>query len=200
MKFDYDLYLSGCLIFPIFVTVIAVPGLISCVKKVLGIVIEQRESRGNLDGFLIGIIISCVCCALSIGPLLSGGLCLLVERESDAIEIQGEITQIREMPRIIFPALTNDYDSEKVGVRIVVDDEEYILPTRGTLQVGDYATVRYLPQSGYVLHISSEPHEGEMPPHSHDRNIESVLAWMVIIVIAFIYFLQKRKKTRIIRA
>ena len=194
MIFDYDLYLRGCLIFPIFVAAIAVPGLVSCVKNMWIIVLVRKEKPGDHLQLLAGIIVSCICCVLSIGPLLSGGLYLLVEKESDAIEIQGEITQIKEMPRMVLPALNNNYGFDKVGVSIVVDGQKCALPTSGILQVGDYATVRYLPQSGYVMDISIKSQEGEVTLQSPNRHIESVLAWMVIFVIAFMYFGLKRKK------
>ena len=92
---------------------------------------------------------------MEIGVLLNGGIYLRDEKETDAIEIQGEISKIRGLGQFSFPVVKGDYKhEEKNGYEFTINEIQCKAVLKGSLEVGDYVTVKYLPKSGYVLYIA----------------------------------------------
>ena len=97
------------------------------------------------------------------GYLLDGGIYLRDEKETDAIEMQGEISDIRGLGEFTFPVVKGDYDYDKVnGYEFVIDGVHCKAVLKGSLEVGDYVTVKYLPKSGYVLYIGKTEEESDI--------------------------------------
>ena len=112
-------------------------------------------SSRDVINFLLVVTVCAFFLCTSVGRLLHGGIHLVYERESNVVEFQGEILEIKELGRCSFPELKSEYGhDEKNGVLFVIDGVECTAVTRGTLEVGDNVTVSYLPQSGYVLSIT----------------------------------------------
>ena len=155
MQFSYSQYLRGCLVIPILVSVFALcaltPSAFRCISSVFRHKFSSREASSLASTALILFLI----CGTHIGQLLHGGIHLIYERESDAVEFQGEIAEIRELREYAFPRLKTEYgEGSRNGVEFVIDGIECSAPTSGTLRVGDYVTVRYLPECGYILSIT----------------------------------------------
>lgn len=92
---------------------------------------------------------------MNVGRLLHGGIHLIYEREADAIELQGEISEIRGLGRFSFPELESEYGyGETNGVQFTIDGIECSAIVQGSLEVGDQVIVVYLPKSGYILSIA----------------------------------------------
>lgn len=154
MSFEYIQYVKGCLVFPIFVSLSALALILSATLHFSTTYFQHKLLSRNAIGFLLSIIICGFFLCMNIGRILHGGIHLIYEREQDAIEIQGEITNIHELGRFSFPELESDYENgEANGVQLTIDGIRCTAITQGYLTIGDKVTVLYLPQSGYVLSI-----------------------------------------------
>ena len=110
--------------------------------------------------FFLFLIVVPQLLALNIGYLTFGGIYLPKEKEDDAIILQGEISEIKELSRYEFPNPTKYHELR--GIQFTVNGVECAAPIKGSLEVGDTVEVVYLPKSGYVLSIqeiepSTEP-------------------------------------------
>ena len=76
------------------------------------------------------------------------------ERESSAVELRGEITEIIGLDRYSFPEFKTEYVYDnKNGVQLIINGVKCTAVTQGTFEVGDKVIIMYLPRSGYVLEI-----------------------------------------------
>lgn len=155
MHFEYTQYVRGCLIIPIFVSLFALSMLISTASHFVTVMIQQKLSSRDVINLLLAVLVCSFFLCMNVGRLLHGGIHLTYERESNAVELQGEILEIKELGRYSFPELKTEYGyGETNGVQFVIDGVECTAVTRGTLEVGDNVTVTFLPQSGYILSIT----------------------------------------------
>ncbi len=155
MHFEYTQYVRGCLIIPIFVSLFALSMLISAASHFVTVIIQQKLSSRDVINLLLAVLVCVFFLCMNVGRLLHGGIHLTYERESNAVELQGEILEIKELGRYSFPELKTEYGyGETNGVQLVIDGVECTAVTRGMLEVGDNVTVTFLPQSGYILSIT----------------------------------------------
>lgn len=154
MNFEYTQYARGCLIIPILVSLFALSMLISAVSHFITVIIEHKLSSRDGINLLLPVLICSFLLCMNAGRLLHGGIHLIYERESNAVELQGEILEIRELGRYSFPELKTEYGHDVTnGIQFLIDGVECTAITRGTLAVGDKVTVIFLPRSGYILSI-----------------------------------------------
>ena len=155
MHFEYTQYVRGCLIIPISVSLFALSMLISTASHFVTVMIRQKLSSRYVINLLLAVLVCSFFLCMNVGRLLHGGIHLIYERESNAVELQGEILEIKELGRYSFPELKTEYGyGETNGVQFVIDGVKCTAVTRGTLEVGDNVTVTFLPQSGYILSIT----------------------------------------------
>ena len=155
MHLEYTQYVRGCLIIPISVSLFALSMLISTASHFVTVMIKQKLSSRDVINLLLAVLVCSFFLCMNVGRLLHGGIHLIYERESNAVELQGEILEIKELGRYSFPELKTEYGyGETNGVQFVIDGVECTAVTRGTLEVGDNVTVTFLPQSGYILSIT----------------------------------------------
>lgn len=155
MHFEYTQYVRGCLIIPIFVSLFALSMLISAASHFVTVITQQKLSSRDVINLLLAVLVCGFFLCMNVGRLLHGGIHLTYERESNAVELQGEILEIKELGRYSFPELKTEYGyGETNGVQLVIDGVECTAVTRGILEVGDNVTVTFLPQSGYILSIT----------------------------------------------
>lgn len=155
MQFSYSQYLRACLIVPLLISIFALCVLTPPAFRLLLSIFRHKFSIQEASDFATTALILVLICGTNVGHLLNGGLHLIYEREYDAVEFQGEIAEIHSLGQFSFPRLRTEYDQGKHdGVEFIIDGTECTAPTSGTLAVGDYVTVIYLPQSGYVLSIT----------------------------------------------
>ena len=155
MHFEYTQYVRGCLIIPIFVSLFALSMLISIASHFLTGIIQQKLSSRDVINLMLAVLVCSFFLCMNVGRLLYGGIHLTYERESNAVELQGEILEIKKLGRYSFPEFKTKYGyGETNGVQFVIDGVECTAVTRGTLEVGDNVTVTFLPKSGYILSIT----------------------------------------------
>ena len=129
--------------------------LISAASHFVTVIIQQKLSSRDVINILLAVLVCGFFLCMNVGRLLHGGIHLTYERESNAVELQGEILEIKELGRYSFPKLKTEYGyGETNGVQLVIDGVECTAVTRGILEVGDNVTVTFLPQSGYILSIT----------------------------------------------
>ena len=154
MYFDYDGYVLGCLTLPIQQLIFAVFAIV---------LIILCKSWANLPrgatvlSIIAGLGIGVFAC-MYIGQLRHGGIYLYREIEADAVQMQGYITEIDELGIYSFPIIECDYyENPKYGdpngYEFTINGILCTAPTNGSLKVGDYVEVEYLPKSGYILYI-----------------------------------------------
>jgi len=154
MNFEYTQYVRGCLIIPVFVSLFALPMIVSAVVDLITVIIHQKLSSRAVVNFLFSVLVCGFFLCMNAGRLLHGGIHLIYEKESDAVEVQGKILEIKELGRYSFPELETEYESSETnGVQFLIDGVECTAVTRGALEVGDNVTVTFLPKSGYILSI-----------------------------------------------
>lgn len=92
------------------------------------------------------------------GQLSHGGIYLFWEKESDAVEMQGKITEITGLSNYSLPIIECDYYEnmkygDPTGYEFTINGIQCTAPVKGSLKVGNYVLVTYLPKSGYILYI-----------------------------------------------
>ena len=152
---DYQLYKAGCFGCPAF-SAIAFSITILLHGAWLVYVAWSRKWDWRKNGFHLFLLIGFgVLVAIQIGVLYNGGIYLREEKETDAVEMQGEITNIEGLGEFSFPRIQDDYEyDEKNGYKFTINGVQCTFVAKGSLEVGDYVTVKYLPKSGYILYIA----------------------------------------------
>ena len=158
MYFDYAGYVRECLNIPLEDLISIILGTLAAI--IVGI--SMRRTLRTLPGIRLIILIVVLgtieSMYLYIGRLSYGGIYLLREKESDAVEMQGEITEITGLNYYSFPRIECDYyDNLKygdpTGYEFTINGIQCTAPVKGSLKVGNYVSVTYLPKSGYILYI-----------------------------------------------
>lgn len=142
---------------PISVSLFSISILISAVSNFIGVMLQRKVCSRDVVSFMLVVIVCCFFLCMNIGRMLHGGIHLIYERESDAIELQGIIEEIEELDRFSFPELKTEYGyNETNGVKVLINGVECIAVTKGTLDIGDNVIVTFLPQSRYILSIRGQ--------------------------------------------
>lgn len=156
MCFEYSQYVRGCLGIPASVAIFAAIMLALESASFIKHFISHNVHLCDVMKYVLLLIGCLFFLCMNVGRLIHGGIYLLKERESDAIVIQGQITEIEGLGRFAFPELKSQYGyGETNGVQVTINGIQCQMPVKGSFEVGDYVVVSYLPQSGYVLSILS---------------------------------------------
>ena len=154
MYFDYSLYVDVCLIE-------ACQGFVLCVLGFIILITYFIEKSRKEDlsivycAFFAFIIMGNVIGILQCGGKLIHGINLIKEKEEDAVEIYGEISNKKGINDFTRRLVGDKYGYDEIsGTIFTIDGIKCTAPLNCGLEVGDYVTVRYLPKSGYILYIS----------------------------------------------
>lgn len=160
MYFDYAGYVRECLNLPleglIFFNILGMVVLI-----IVGFHMKKIYFPGKWFLILIVGLGTIESGYEDVGQLKYGGIYLLWEKESDAIQTQGNITEIAELNEYSFPRIECDYyenlkRGDPEGYEFTINGIQCAAPVKGSLEVGDYVSVTYLPKSRYILYIGEE--------------------------------------------
>lgn len=158
MYFDYYQYYRGCLIVSIFLVLFILCMLVPTVLYYTRVALRKCISLRDGMKCVLFVLICGFSLCMNVGILLHGGIYMLNEKETDAVEMQGYISDIRGLGRFAFPKLKSDYGyGETNGVEFTINGVQCTAIVKGSLEVGDYVSVVYLPKSGYVLFIAEVP-------------------------------------------
>ena len=155
MYFDYMGYVRECFNVPTRRLILNFLGIIILImiafrKKII------FHGKCILILFIMLGTIESVC--QNIGQLHHGGIYLYREVAADAVQMQGYITEINGLGIYSLPIIECDYYEnlkygDPNGYEFIINGISCTAPTKGSLEVGDYVKVEYLPKSGYILHI-----------------------------------------------
>ncbi len=166
MYFDYAGYVRECLNFPLWGFIMF--NLLDVVLIIIYLFYMKHKKKTFPFPFpvkqlliLIVVLSSIDSACLFIGQLKHGGVYLLWEKEVDAIQIQGCITKIDPLNSYSLPIIECDYyenmkRGDPTGYEFTINGIQCTAPVKGSLEVGDYVSVTYLPKSGYILYIGEE--------------------------------------------
>lgn len=164
MSISYQLYESSCFRIPAIYAAALSSGILVHGMWLAYIAWNKKWDWKRYGLHLFMLIGVGVVVFVQIGILYNGGIYLYDENETDAVEIQGEITSIKELSSFSFPRIHGDYDyEEKHGYEFTINGIQCIFVAKGSLETGDYVTIKYLPKSGYILYIAET-----------DRNIADI--------------------------
>ena len=154
MIFQYSKYIRGCFFVPLLVFIFFSFYLISVLIPFFTQLKKSTLTPQKIQQYLVGFLVGAFFLTMNGGRLLNGGIFLMFEKESDAIVVEGQISQINELGIFSFPELSSDYgNGDSNGVEIVINGVGYAVPVCGDLQVGDEVVLTVLPKSKYILEI-----------------------------------------------
>lgn len=159
MQFFYERYYLECLIMALFILLITVYFIIHVgywgIKSLKGKYLSRKDIFKCISLIVLFMFFLCVVC----GHLAHGGIQLLNEKEKDSMIMQGDITEIKKLGIFSLPRIECDYYEDlkfgdPQGYEFTINGIQCTAPAKGTLKVGDYVEVEYLPKSGYILYIN----------------------------------------------
>ena len=160
MYFDINLYKNSLFYIPIGIILafIFVPQINAAPYIYNKIVVQShRMSKPKwLFSFVITIVTELYFACSMLCYLAYGGGDVVREKESDAVRMEGTISEIVELNRFQFPRFHGNGEKAS-GFEFYINEIKCTVPIRDELQVGDYVEVEYLPKSGYVLYINKIP-------------------------------------------
>ncbi len=155
MYFDYESYRAYCYENPIFGLSIFSFAFLMCIVSIVIQGVRKKLVLKDMAIYTLFALGYALVISIALGQLMHGGIYLQYEKESDAIELCGEITDIRGLELFSFPIVEGGYKhEEKNGYEFIINGIKCKAVLKGSLNTGDYVTVKYLPKSGYILYIS----------------------------------------------
>ena len=158
MYFDYAGYVRECLNIPLEDLISIILGTLAAIIVMINMKHTLRTFPGIRLIILVVVLGTIESMCMVIGELSHGGIYLLREKESDAVEMQGEITEITGLNYYSLPIIECDYYEnmkygDPTGYEFTINGIQCTAPVKGSLKSGDYVSVTYLPRSGYILYI-----------------------------------------------
>ncbi len=154
MYFDFESYRAYCYEGPVTTGLMFSIFVVACISSIVIQAVKKKLILRNAIIYTFFMLAYLLIVRMCIGQLLYGGVYLRYEKETDAVEIQGEITDIKGLEDFVFPTVKDGYGyEEKNGYEFTIDGVKCAANRKGSLKVGDYVTVKYLPKSGYILYI-----------------------------------------------
>ena len=146
MRFEYDEYFYPTCFAPLFETLIIIVGVV--VSRLKGIGTFRIKNIQSLMGFFVFLSLM-PGFLISINTLARGSVCLLFEKEDDAVTISGQIEETLEpayYPRPVY--------WHCVGETVILNGEKYhLLRPLKDMRAGDNVEMQVLPRSHFVLEV-----------------------------------------------
>ena len=155
MKFDYDYYKVELCRYAL------IGLLMGVIILFLGIFfIFYKKQKRNVK-WLCSIICFFIFIfyTITMAGQLKYGLPLLKEFPIDALKIQGEIEDIKEIRNPFthnFKYAAREYKSKNSNAHLItISHKPYYFMIKGNLKIGDYVEIIYMPKSTIVLEVST---------------------------------------------
>lgn len=135
----------------ILLVIITLRTILSAVMKLLCRKLKLAEGlQTTLSVFTFVLLLTISC-----SSVWNGGWQVLLEKNSDAITLQGEIQSVEVLESTRGVKFSTEWGTH-FGCYITIDGEEYFAMYEGDLAEGDVINILYLPKSRYVLSISAK--------------------------------------------
>ena len=164
LVFLYDDYVKGNLTGPILAILFFGILIIGNLKPLLAIIKSLFEAINSHEKYAVGDIIekyiinivlmifSVFFISINISPLISGGMYLFSEKETDAIYTEGKIESIEQLNQYSSPKYQTDYGTT-YGIKVNISGNIYNIITIGKFEIGDSVKIKYLPKSKFILEM-----------------------------------------------
>lgn len=152
MIYDYNTYYRQNCIVPLLLLLFATSLFAFFLVQFLKY--RLSHSAGVPLGTIVGIVISLFLIIVNIIPLARGGIYLVTEKETDAIQLSGKIEQTIEIG-FVGGAKYGVDNNHGYGEGIVVNGEMYYVTTYYDYEIGDDIVFWALPKSRFVLLIET---------------------------------------------
>ena len=160
MVFEYERYKLECLDLPASAVILYLLPFLGIIFFVIIKMIIKRQitGQGSLAKILVLLFVGFLL-GMNLGHLVNGGRYLWQEDKEEAVCTKGVITEIEELGIFSLPRIECDYYEDlkfgdPQGYEFTINGIQCTAPAKGTLAVGDYVEVEYLPKSGYILYIN----------------------------------------------
>ena len=154
MSFEYSRYVRTCLVVPAIAIIPSIYMLIACIYYIIRVLLKNKLTMEIFSKCILGMFTGGFFLWLDGRQLFfHGGIHLLYEKETDVMEIHGNITEMVELDKFYFPVLKSS-DGNSNGIEFTVNNVQCKAIEKGSLEIGDYVIVKYLPKSGYILYIA----------------------------------------------
>ena len=147
MKIDYNIYYKNNLMIPIVLLLALIIFMIVDIRMLLKNIATKSRYYYIFSIFVSVIIILCVSIPLH------RGICLITEKEQDALIIEGEITDIEwiyNSPRYYL----NGKACRAVWVCIGV--QKYYIVDTNDISIGDEVQLTYRPRSRFIMEYNKD--------------------------------------------
>lgn len=133
-------------------------GTLFAIMSCRGIIINMRNAKSNFRYLIVSFVSLITVIALFVFPsimsLSNGGIYMLVEKEEDAIVLEGEIeTIVYPSKRVPNHKYAYTEESSNSGMDITINGETYFMPHILGFKEGDEVIISYLPKSKFILSI-----------------------------------------------
>jgi hypothetical protein len=151
MKFEYNDYYKMLVIASIFIMTFSLIGIliniILLIKNNGYIKFDKRIIK-----YLVSIVVLAFFFSLGAAPFKHGRH-LITEKETDKINVIGEVDRIKETYGINKYSYNNEVNSH--AYYIYIEGQEYYILYIGDIKIGDIVGVEYLPKSKVILSIKT---------------------------------------------
>jgi len=150
MKFDYMEYYNKLVLFPLIFVIIGFLMIMVSIIIYFQYPRFQKWFKFSFDRRILLVQVIAASIIMSIG-FATMNIKLVFEKESNAVELTGTITDLSSVPNA--PRLI--YQNDLVHAKFIeVDTAEFYIMYIGDFRVGDEVTIQYLPNSRIVLEIN----------------------------------------------
>lgn len=147
MKINYDYYYKNNFIIPLLLSIFLV------IFMGLNIFMLLKKSDIKSRSYYIFTILVSVLVIVMLTAQLYRGFNLIVEKESDADVISGEITDIQ----LVYNSPRYSLNSEAChAVWLFIGDQRYYILDTDEISIGDKVQLTYLPRSRFVIEYYKE--------------------------------------------
>lgn len=150
MQFDYQVYFRQNCVVPTILLVFSL-FIMVCVIYTLMSKCNHENFKSLLLKSLYLLLIGFFLISINVFRLARGGVYLFVEKENDAVELEGVIDDTFELSWFGYKYGVEQNNGKGEG--IIINETKYYLVTYGNIKKGDNVLIRVLPKSKIILEI-----------------------------------------------
>ena len=161
MIYDYSVYYRQNCVVPIFICLFFFGMLIlSIVSLVKDLRSHTKERINSIFSAVIVVGIALYLFIASAIPLARGGIYLLFEKESDSVQVSGQVEETIEIACDGGGRYGSTENNHGWGEAIIVNGEKYYMTSYYDIKEGDYVVLEVLPRSRLVMKMQRSMQDG----------------------------------------
>ncbi len=161
MIYDYSVYYRQNCVVPIFICLFFLGMLIlSIVSLVKDLRSHTKERINSIFSAVIVVGIALYLFIESAIPLARGGIYLLFEKESDSVQVSGQVEETIEIAFYGGGKYGSTENNHGWGEAIIVNGKKYYMTSYYDIKEGDYVVLDVLPRSRLVMKMQRSTQDG----------------------------------------